>query len=111
VLCVSLADNNQFMVLDYNLFTPGQDLQPNTFWVVEQIPGLVVSDDLTDRLKEHGYFGSYNVPQFTEVAQQSLVYDMVAQHGNWFSYNETARAKIFRRNHTMVTSLPTMQVC
>jgi len=31
------------MVVDYKQFTPGQPLQPGTFWVAEQIPGYVVS--------------------------------------------------------------------
>lgn len=43
------------------------------------------------------------------MAQLSGVYEMTAKYGEWFSYNETARAKIFRRNASMVTSLPAMQ--
>ena len=31
---------NQYMIVDYNLFTPGKDLPANTLWVVEEIPGL-----------------------------------------------------------------------
>ena len=50
-----------------------------------------------------------SVKQFDEVAALSGVYAMTAKYGEWFSYNETARAKIFRRNASMVTSLPSMQ--
>ena len=31
--------NNQWMTLDYKLFTPRQPLPPNLFWVSEQMPG------------------------------------------------------------------------
>lgn len=29
--------NNQYMVVDLKLFTPGQELRPNLLWVVEQV--------------------------------------------------------------------------
>ena len=34
--------NNQYMVIDYNLFKPGNALQDNTLWIIEQMPGLVM---------------------------------------------------------------------
>jgi hypothetical protein len=39
--------NNQYMVVDMKLFSPGEELQPGLLTVVEQIPGLVVSADTT----------------------------------------------------------------
>lgn len=48
-------------VVNYNLFEPTKALQPNTLWVLEQIPGLVVGTDVTRDL-ELGYFASYNIP-------------------------------------------------
>ena len=54
--------NNQWMILNYNLFTPGKPLQPDTFWVLEQIPGSVHMADMTLFLEENGYWPSFNVP-------------------------------------------------
>ena len=54
--------NNNWMVLDYNKFSPGQKLEKDTFWVVEQVPGTIVAEDQTAYLVENGYYASYNVP-------------------------------------------------
>jgi len=89
--------NNQYMVVNYNLYTPQQQLQNNTLFVCEQIPGLVVGADLTDQL-ERGYFASYNVPYFYEIYTLSGYPEIVAQFGNDYSYQLAPRAKIFRRD-------------
>lgn len=34
--------NNQWMIVDNKLYTPGQPIQANTLWIAEQIPGYVV---------------------------------------------------------------------
>jgi hypothetical protein len=39
--------NNQYIVVDLNKFQPGSELQPGLLTIVEQMPGLVVSGDLT----------------------------------------------------------------
>jgi len=43
--------NNQYMVIDLKKVTLGRELANGTLWVVEQIPGLVVADDLTTILR------------------------------------------------------------
>jgi hypothetical protein len=50
------------MVLDYNKFTPGQTVVPETLWVLEQMPGMVEMADLSLYLKQNGYWASYNIP-------------------------------------------------
>lgn len=47
------------MVLDGKKFAPGNSLQPETLFVIEQIPGKVVGSDVTDVLAK-GYWSSYN---------------------------------------------------
>ncbi len=47
--------NNQYMIIDLKVFQAGQQLQPGLLTIVEQIPGLVLFDDLTETL-ERGYW-------------------------------------------------------
>lgn len=61
---------NQYMVVDFNRFTPGAPLREGTLWVVEEIPGLVAGADQTPTLAR-GYWPSYNVPFYAEVYRRS----------------------------------------
>jgi hypothetical protein len=45
-------------------------MQPDTMWLVEQIPGLVVGGDVTQIL-EMGHFPMYNVPFWPEIYNKS----------------------------------------
>jgi len=100
--------NNQYMVINYNLFTIGASLPSNTLYVIEQIPGLVVGADLTNEL-ERGYFPSYNVPYFKKVYDLSGYPEVVSKFGNNYSYQLAPRAKIFRRDQGNVIDLASFQ--
>jgi hypothetical protein len=54
------------MVVDLKRFVPGEELAEGLLWVAEQIPGLVVAADQTDKLA-FGYWPSYNVPYYPEI--------------------------------------------
>ena len=47
--------NNQYMIIDQKLFTPGKQLKNGLLTIIEQIPGLVVYGDATDTLTR-GYW-------------------------------------------------------
>lgn len=90
------------MILDYKLFTPYAPLQNDTLWVLEQIPGYVEAADVTQVLRDTGYFASYNLPYFKDIYNMSGVTALYDQYGDFFSYDQCPRAQIFRRNHTNV---------
>lgn len=98
------------MVLDGKLFRPGNALQTNTLYVVEQIPGLVVGGDATNEL-EKGYWGSYNVPYHKEIYDKSGYLGVDAKGGvmPYTQYQQAPRAKIFRQHQGEVHDLHTMQ--
>ncbi|KAL6068912.1 Phospholipase B-like [Balamuthia mandrillaris] len=99
--------NNQWMIVDYNLFAKVQQQQssllPNTLRILEQIPGKTVSSDVTDVLVRQGYWPSYNVPYTPYIYNISGWPQMKAKYGDSYSYERCPRANIFRRN---VTQLP-----
>jgi len=76
--------NNQWMILNYAAFQPGSPLPfKDVLYVLEQMPGHVMYDDLTDHLIDQTYWASYNVPYFPFIFNVSGNYDMEKRHGSW----------------------------
>lgn len=100
--------NNEWMVIDYKLFTPGQPLRDGLFVVLEQIPGTIVWEDKTEHLRQNSYWSSYNVAYYPYVYNISGTYDAYLKYGDIFSYDKTARAMIFRRDQSKVVDMTTM---
>ena len=102
--------NNQWIVLNYNLFEIGQPLKDNLLWIAEQIPGNISSLDVTNVL-ERGYWASYNVPAIEYIYKESGFAAMADINGPSESYDLAPRARITRRdankclNLTMVKKL------
>ena len=98
--------NNQWMIVDYKKFTPfSPTLSDGLLTVAEQMPGLVLAADVTDVLRKQSYWGSYNIPYFSEIYKKAKYQSQVNQYGNWFSYDKTPRALIFRRDHHKVVDI------
>ena len=53
--------NNEWMIIDYKLFYPGEPLRKGLLTVLEQIPGQVYWEDKTDTLVTQTYWPSYNI--------------------------------------------------
>jgi len=102
--------NNQWMVVDYKLFTPGKPLRPGTLYVGEQIPGYLVSEDVTHVVTSKGYWASYNIPYFPFVYDISGYPAYYKKYGNAYSYSECARAQIFRRDEHTVSNLDSLKM-
>ena len=92
--------NNQWMVLDYNKVREGQTR--DVLWVTEQLPGKIVSRDLTDVLESQQFWASYNRAYFPEISRLSGGQRKVAEHGAWFSHGETPRALLLSRGQQTV---------
>jgi hypothetical protein len=102
--------NNQYMVLDANAATKAvaakAELPAGTFYVGEQIPGLVEYQDLTDVLNSQGYWGSYNVPYFPVVYNLSGFAALnTPQSAGFFTFDNTTRARLFRELQANVTDV------
>ena len=101
--------NNQWMVFDYKKFTPYQPLQPGAFWIFEQIPGGGHAGDMSEWLENETYWASYNMPYFKDIYNAC---GYPAKVEEWepkaMSWEEGARAQIFRRDHHKVVDLASM---
>lgn len=59
---------------------------------------MIVSKDVTNVLREQGYWASYNIPYIDEIYRASGHPKMLKQYGDYYSYKNTARAKMFARD-------------
>uniref|UniRef100_A0A3Q2HAG4 Phospholipase B-like n=1 Tax=Equus caballus TaxID=9796 RepID=A0A3Q2HAG4_HORSE len=101
--------NNQWMIVDYKAFVPGGPSPGSrVLTILEQLPGMVVVADKTSELYQKTYWASYNIPSFETVFNTSGLQALVAQYGDWFSYDGSPRAQIFRRNQSLVRDLDSM---
>uniref|UniRef100_A0A8C6RSF5 Phospholipase B-like n=2 Tax=Nannospalax galili TaxID=1026970 RepID=A0A8C6RSF5_NANGA len=101
--------NNQWMIVDYKAFVPGEPCPGSrVLTILEQIPGMVVVADKTAELYETTYWASYNIPFFETVFNASGLPALVAEYGDWFSYSKSPRAQIFLRNHSLVKDMDSM---
>ena len=56
-------------------------------------------EDLTGALTGKSYWPSYNSPYFKDIFNMSGSPANVKKFGDWFSYDKTPRALIFKRDH------------
>ncbi|CAK9038124.1 Phospholipase-B 81 (PLB) [Durusdinium trenchii] len=96
--------SNQYMIIDFKLFEPKQPLPDDLFWVVEEVPGMVVAKDQTERLRQ-GYFSSYNIPFYPSVYDATGYPEMRAKHGTFWTFDLNVRAMQFRRDQGKVRGL------
>eukprot|EP01091_Cochliopodium_minus_P020222 TRINITY_DN8767_c0_g1_i1.p1 TRINITY_DN8767_c0_g1~~TRINITY_DN8767_c0_g1_i1.p1 ORF type:complete len:534 (+),score=52.28 TRINITY_DN8767_c0_g1_i1:171-1772(+) len=102
--------NNQWIIVDFKQFEPkSTKLKQGTLWILEQIPGYIESSDMTEFLDTNGYWPSFNRPYFQYIFNISGFPEYVKEYGNFYSYNECPRAKIFKRDHVKVNSLDSMK--
>ncbi|XP_044776939.1 putative phospholipase B-like 2 isoform X2 [Neomonachus schauinslandi] len=84
------------------------DAWADTFKRFNSGTGMVVVADKTSELYQKTYWASYNIPYFESVFNASGLQALVAQYGDWFSYDGSPRAQIFRRNQSLVHDLDSM---
>lgn len=98
--------NNQWMVVDTKKFVKGEGFLANGLTVLEQLPGYVHVEDVSDVVNTQGYWASYNVPYFKEVYERSGFAQMYAasNYSTSWSHDECARAQIFRRDAPAIAS-------
>ena len=104
--------NNQWMVVDYKKFTQFLEVDAGTLWVLEQMPGFVVSKDMSRALQTgNKAWTSYNLPYFQKVQKLDNITAQINEYGLFFSHDSCPRANIFNRDlHTVVDVNTTIQL-
>ncbi|CAB3402380.1 unnamed protein product [Caenorhabditis bovis] len=102
--------NNEWVVVDYKQFHRGKPVQPEhgILHVIEQMPGHIVHSDMTAHLFQTTYWPGYNQPYYKQIIKYSETDKMVEKYGDWYSYDKTPRALIFKRDHHTVTDMDSM---
>jgi len=90
--------NAQFMVIDYNLFTPGKQPPDNMLYLVETAPGIVHKQDVTYMLNANhqGYWASENRPFFNDIREKTGFNGAQKAAGRLYSFHDNPRATIFK---------------
>jgi hypothetical protein len=96
---------NQWMVVNTQLFQSNPQSPTDLLWIAEEIPGLIVSQDVTPILHQRGFWPSYNIPYSTRIYNISGYPQKAAQFGDEFTYSGCSRARIFDRNATLTQSM------
>jgi len=90
------TNNAQWLIVDYNQFTPNSPLPDLTFWVLEQVPSIIHKADMSLYLRTNGFFASYNRPTFDPIREASGHNAAEAKYGPLFSYENAPRGQIFQ---------------
>mmetsp|Transcript_80355 Transcript_80355/g.260328 ORF Transcript_80355/g.260328 Transcript_80355/m.260328 type:complete len:648 (-) Transcript_80355:83-2026(-) len=108
--------SSQWMVLNYQKFTPGSEPPDGTFFVLEQAPTANHYEDMTSWLRREGYWASFDRAFFDDVrattGDSATEAQLRMNHGSEaaiYSKGDTPRAQIVRRTVRDVASLGAMR--
>eukprot|EP00769_Ergobibamus_cyprinoides_P004525 gnl/Ergobibamus_cyprinoides/716.p1 GENE.gnl/Ergobibamus_cyprinoides/716~~gnl/Ergobibamus_cyprinoides/716.p1 ORF type:complete len:453 (-),score=201.32 gnl/Ergobibamus_cyprinoides/716:195-1397(-) len=103
---------NQYQIIDYKRIERCADgtikALPGLLTIVEQMPTLFTSGDVTDTLVQQGYMPSYNIPFFQEQRDISGTTAMAVDDPSW-DYYQCARAQVFARDAPQVETYSEFQ--
>jgi hypothetical protein len=101
------------MIVDHKHFTPYRPPAFDLLWIASQIPGEVVTADVTNVLWDQGYWASYNIPYFPQLWETLGYASLVQKFGSdgeyLWNYTASFRAEIFARDAPKVATLADMQ--
>ena len=103
--------NNQYMILDTKQIEFGNytKIKENVLMIIEQIPGYLEINDVSDHLK-FGYWPSYNIPYGKNVGKLSNIENTINSKPErnmrlYNDYNNCSRANIMRRDQYKINDI------
>ncbi|KAJ5072991.1 phospholipase b-like 1 [Anaeramoeba ignava] len=102
--------NAEWVILDLNVYRQNEAPDyKDLVWIVEAVPGITLSKDVTSFVRDNLWFASYNIPYFPEIFEMTGYIQMVEKFGDWFSWEDCPRARILHRDHSEVVDFSTMK--
>ena len=101
--------NNQYLVLDTKKWVRYKPPKANLLWLIEQMPGDFERRDISDILRQKGYWPSFNVPFTERMYNLSGCPEKVKKDGEIYSYYDSPRYKILSRDAPTVESFEEFQ--
>lgn len=92
---------NQWMILNLNKFTPSKLPERGFLTVLEEVPGRIHWEDMSDFLGRNTYWPSYNNPYFKDIQMLSGYSAACALSDDW-CYDSAPRANIFRQRQSLI---------
>ena len=91
--------NNQYIVIDYNKFTPRRKPAAGFIYAIEQLPGYYHYDDRTPEFIANRYIPSLNTPFFEDVYNKAKYPEKVIEtNSTYWSYWDNSRMHIVQRD-------------
>jgi len=100
---------DQWMVIDMNKFTPGTAPSAGFFTVLEEMPGSVHWEDMTDHIVKATYWASYNNPYFTDIRDKTGQTALCIKN-SLECYSTDPRGQIFHHLQKDVKTVADLQV-
>ncbi|XP_077535671.1 putative phospholipase B-like 2 isoform X2 [Haemaphysalis longicornis] len=100
--------NNQWLIVDHKLFTPGQPIRNGTLWILEQMPGMIRAEDVSQMLSDNEYWAGYNTAYNQDIFEISGQPAYVEKYGDYYTFERSPRARIFRRDQGNVTDIKSL---
>ena len=110
--------NNEFHVVDYNVFSEASSqtvsggevqLLPNTLTIIDQMPGHMEVSDETNHLQSRGYWASYNRPGLPYTWKHMNYTATVAAYGPHYSHKLCSRGQLFDILHSTIVDEPSLK--
>lgn len=99
--------NNEYLIVDTNKFEFFEKPTNDLLWIIEQMPGIFMSADITDILVNQSYFASFNTPYFTNLFNLAQYPEKIASwgiDGSYWDYQNASRRLIAKRELPFIYS-------
>lgn len=100
---------NQWMVLDFHKFIPGNDPTSGFLTVLEEVPGFIHFEDMTSHLVNTSYWASFNNPYFEDISRLTGQWELCQTVDPTDCYETDPRNMLFKANQDKIQHISDLQ--